>query len=153
LLGNDDKDVLSTEMARTGCMGQSFSTSLSPNKEDAMGPGLLIYYGPAFLQALGNDNPVMRLQILAEIYRGGRELYPTTVAAVGQTVTIRIDTVKSLSVTDIMDVGKQGKNCWIMIKQNELEAVIELSSTSKLNKYIASKQSLVILDFQGVSQD
>merc|ERR1719440_652688 len=149
-LCEDDKNILSTEMSFTGCMGQSYSSNIAP-VQDAVGPGVLIYYGPAFLQALGNDSPVQRLQILAALYRGARELWPAKVASVGQTVTIRIDTIKALSVREILDVNKRAQ-IWLMIKQNDQEGVIELSSTSKLNKYIAHKQALYVLEFNNIEE-
>eukprot|EP00438_Fugacium_kawagutii_P002014 Skav208931 [mRNA] locus=scaffold787:239887:262137:- [translate_table: standard] len=67
----EDKDVLSVEMARTGCAGQNFSSELVPAEVSSrpVGPAFLIYYGPAFLQTQG-------LRILAEIYRCSRELWP-----------------------------------------------------------------------------
>ncbi|OLP76763.1 14-3-3-like protein 1 [Symbiodinium microadriaticum] len=70
-LPQEDKEVLSVEMARTGCAGQSFSPTLVPKEilSKPAGPAFVIYYGPAFLQALG-------LRILAEIYRCSRELWP-----------------------------------------------------------------------------
>jgi len=145
-LDNEHKEVLATEMSRTGCMNQTFSPSLAP-QNDRKGPGLLIYYGPAFLQALGSDDPCERLKILAEMYRAARELWPANTAAVGQTVIIRIDTVKSLSVDEIVSMWRNDLT-WIMIKQNNLEAVIESSSTRKLNKYIASQQQLVVMQFK-----
>lgn len=145
-LSNEHKEILSTEMSRTACMGQAFSPLLSP-ANDQKGPGLLIYYGPAFLQALGNDDPCQRLKLLAEMYRGARELWPSSVAAVAQTITIRIDTLKAMSVDDIVNMWKHDMT-WIMIKQNELEAVIESSSTRKLNKYIASQQPLIVMQFK-----
>jgi hypothetical protein len=143
----DDKDILSAEMARTGCMGQSYSSNLTPAdvQSNPMGPALLIYYGPAFLQAMSNDNPCKRLQVLAEVYRAARELWPLKVAQVGTSVTVRIDTIKALSTADILDAMKHGK-VWVMVKHNELEAFVEHSSTSKLNKFISYGQVLHVLD-------
>jgi hypothetical protein len=146
-LGTDDKDVLSMEMARTGCIGQSYSADLIPAdiQQEPMGPALLIYYGPAFLQSLGGDNASKRLSVLAEVYRAARSLWPPNVAQVGTTVTVRIDTIKMLSTADIVDAMKHGK-VWVMVKHNELEAFIEHSSTAKLNKFISNGQALHVLD-------
>jgi hypothetical protein len=146
-LSPDDKDVLSAEMARTGCIGQSFNASLTPDdiQQEPMGPALLIYYGPAFLQSLGGDSACKRLSVLAEVYRAARSLWPLTIAQVGTTVTVRIDTIKSLSTADILDAMKHGK-VWVMVKHNELEAFVEHSSTTKLNKFISNGQALHVLD-------
>mmetsp|Transcript_162549 Transcript_162549/g.296772 ORF Transcript_162549/g.296772 Transcript_162549/m.296772 type:complete len:164 (+) Transcript_162549:3-494(+) len=141
-----DKEVLSTEMARTGCMGQSFSANLTPKEVQAelMGPALLIYYGPAFLQGLGNDSPVKRLSVLAEIYRSARELWPLSITQVATTVIVRIDTIKSLSIQEIVDFLKKG--VWVLVKHNDVEAFVEHSSTKKLNKFISNGQALHVLD-------
>ncbi|CAJ1421459.1 unnamed protein product [Effrenium voratum] len=51
-LSDEDKEVLSVEMARTGAEQQSFSDSFVPSsvREQTAGPAFLVYYGPAFLQ-------------------------------------------------------------------------------------------------------
>merc|ERR1712110_432592 len=83
LLSDEDKDVLCAEMSRSGCDGQSFSADLVPKDvRPGEGPAFLIYYGPAFLQNLGNDSPVMRLGALAEIYRCARQLWPLSMSNV-----------------------------------------------------------------------
>merc|ERR1711879_696491 len=110
------------------------------------GPALLVYYGPAFLQGLGNDSPRQRLALLAEIYRGSRELWPLHVAHVSTSVIIRIDTIKGLACKEIDHEMKSGK-VWVLVKHNDLEAFVELSSTSKLNKFIANHKAVHVLDF------
>lgn len=146
-LSDDDKEILSTEMARTGCMGQTFSSSLSPAAAHAnpVGPALLIYYGPAFLQNLGNDDAVRRLSILAEVYRCARELWPASVAQVSVSVTVRVDTIKALRIAEMQSTMKSG-DVWLLVKHNESEAFIECSSKKKLNKFIANHQAVQILD-------
>jgi len=109
-----------------------------------MGPALLIYYGPAFLQGLGNDSPVKRLSVLAEIYRSARELWPLSITQVATTVIVRIDTIKSLSIQEIVDFLKKG--VWVLVKHNDVEAFVEHSSTKKLNKFISNGQALHVLD-------
>mmetsp|Transcript_68025 Transcript_68025/g.106354 ORF Transcript_68025/g.106354 Transcript_68025/m.106354 type:complete len:951 (+) Transcript_68025:74-2926(+) len=143
----DDKEILSAEMARTGCLGQLYSSDLTPAdvQTNPMGPALLIYYGPAFLQSLGSDNAAKRLSVLAEVYRAARELWPLKLAQVAQCVTVRIDTIKGLSTSDIFETMKGG-NAWVMVKHNEVEAFVEHSSTAKLNKFIAKGQAVHVLD-------
>jgi len=154
LLQPDDKEVLSAEMALTGCMGQSYSSDITPAcvQGTPKGPGLLIYYGPAFLQSLGSDIPKKRLQVLAEVYRSARELWPLSIENVAKSVIIRIDTIKGLSIKEMLDVLRQGK-VWVLVKHNEQEAFIELSSTNKLNKYIANNQCLRVLELHTVMDD
>eukprot|EP00931_Biecheleriopsis_adriatica_P050472 TRINITY_DN29226_c0_g1_i1.p1 TRINITY_DN29226_c0_g1~~TRINITY_DN29226_c0_g1_i1.p1 ORF type:complete len:800 (-),score=166.24 TRINITY_DN29226_c0_g1_i1:82-2400(-) len=94
-LSDKDKEVLSAEMSRTGCENQSYSASLAPPsvREEHVGPAFLVYYGPAFLQRIGSDNTKRRLEILAEIYRLARRLWPASPDQASTTVTIRIDVI------------------------------------------------------------
>jgi len=151
-LTEEDSDTLNVEMARTGCVGQSFSSNLAPKEATARleGPAFLVYYGPAFLQNLGNDSPVKRLSVLAEIYRCARELWPASVAKAAINVTIRIDVVKALSIGDILDATLAG-DVWLLVKHNESEAFIERSSKKKLNKMIAAGQRFQVLDHTNLS--
>jgi len=142
-----DKDVLAVEMARSGCLSQSYSTELIPQEvsNHPEGPSFLIYYGPAFLQNLGSDSPVGRLTVLAEVYRCARAMWPTCLAKVASNVIVRIDTIKGLSLAAMLEVVAKG-DVWILVKHNENEAFIERSSKRKLNKFIANGQIIQILD-------
>jgi len=146
-LPEEDKEVLSVEMARTGCSGQGFSPHLVPSEviSRPAGPAFLIYYGPAFLQALGSDSAVLRLRILAEIYRCARELWPESASAVATSVHVRIDTIKGLKVQEIQDVLFRGE-LWLVTKHNESEAFVERASHKKLNKFVRNGQKFQILD-------
>jgi len=145
-LPQEDKEVLSVEMARTGCAGQSFSPTLVPKEilSKPAGPAFVIYYGPAFLQALGSDSAVLRLRILAEIYRCSRELWPESAGAVATSVHVRIDTIKGLKVAEILDVSRG--ELWLVTKHNESEAFVERASHRKLNKFVRNGQKFQILD-------
>ena len=94
-LSDSDKEVLSVEMARTGTENQSFSEGFVPAsvRDRLAGPAFLVYYGPAFLQRMNNDSPVRRLEILAEIYRRARKLWPAASDQAGNFVTLRIDAI------------------------------------------------------------
>lgn len=146
-LPNEDKDVLSVEMARTGCTGQNFSSDLVPTEviSRPVGPAFLIYYGPAFLQAQCSDSAVLRLRILAEIYRCARELWPEGTSLVAASVHVRIDTIKGLSVQEIRDVLTKGE-LWLVTKHNESEAYVGRASHKKLNKYVSNGQKFQLLD-------
>jgi len=146
-LYEEDRQMLSVEMGRTGCMTQSYSADVVPAEVRAspVGPAFLIYYGPAFLQSLGNDLGVKRLALLAEVYRCARLLWPAATNKTGTTVIVRIDMIKALSSTEIQQVMKDG-DMWLMVKHNDSEAFIERSSKKKLNKMIMSSQPVQILD-------
>jgi hypothetical protein len=153
-LSEEDMTVLNLEMSRTGCLGQSYSDKLCPMqvREQSEGPAFLVYYGPALLQNLGSDSPARRLSLLAEIYRCARALWPASVSKTATTVIIRIDTIKALSLNEMLKSMLEG-NLWLMVKHNETEAFIELSSRKKLNKFVASKHSIQILNIQGDDGD
>eukprot|EP00434_Breviolum_minutum_P040698 symbB.v1.2.036178.t1/scaffold5047.1/size31493/2 len=82
-------------MARTGAEKQSFSKGFVPDsvRQESVGPAFLVYYGPAFLQRMGTDSPLRRLEILAEIYRCTRKLWPASTEQAGLCVTVRIDAI------------------------------------------------------------
>ena len=69
----EDRRVLCDEMARTGCVGQSYRLS-QPRK--AGGPAILVYYSPAFVRSLSPHTAADALRLLAEIYRRARVLWP-----------------------------------------------------------------------------
>jgi len=153
-LSEEDMTVLNLEMSRTGCLGQSYSDTLCPSqvREQPGGPAFLVYYGPALLQNLGSDSPARRLSLLAEIYRSARSLWPASVCKTATTVTIRIDTIKALSLDEMHKSVLQG-DMWLMVKHNETEAFIELSSRKKFNKFVANHYSVQILDIHGNGGD
>ena len=68
----EDRRVLCDEMARTGCVGQSYRLS-QPRK--AGGPAILVYYSPAFVRSLSPHTAADALRLLAEIYRRARVLW------------------------------------------------------------------------------
>lgn len=117
-----DREVLHTEMSLTACEKQSYSANLVP-KEKPSGPAFLIYYGPAFLQSLGSDDAVKRLQVLVEVYRGARKLWPASSSSCGSWVTVRVDPIKALSVAEICEAGLLQR--WLLLRANDSEAFIE----------------------------
>merc|ERR1719491_2267950 len=117
-LPDADKEVFQREMSLTGCDKQSYSANLAP-PGPAVGPAMLIYYGPAFLQGLGSDDPVKRLQVLAEVYRGARKLWPASSSSCGSWVTVRVDPIKSLSIVEIVEAGVHQP--WLLVRANNSE--------------------------------
>jgi hypothetical protein len=146
-VGLEDRDVLSSEMSLTGCAGQSYSADLCPKevRDRPCGPAFLVYYGPAFLQKMGNDRAVVKVSMLAEIYRSARVLWPAQEEHAAQSVTVRIDCIKDASVADMHQATLEG-DVWLLVKHNESEAFVERSSQRKLKKFISSRQKVQILD-------
>lgn len=150
-LPGEDKELLSVEMARTGCVDQRYSSEFAPQEArmDLKGPALLVYYGPAFLQALGKDPPLKRLRVLAEVYRCGRTLYPATREQQERHVSIRVDTIKSMSLVSMVEATKLGK-VWVVAKHNENEAFVELSTLLEANSSIVARRSVQFLDVNSI---
>jgi hypothetical protein len=148
----EDKEVLNLEMSRTGCMGQHYSANLVPPevRDRPAGPAFLIYYGPAFLQTMGSDPPLLRLRILTEVYRCARALWPESLSRVATSVHVRIDTIKGLSCSEIKEALSKG-DLWLLTQHNNSEAFVERSSHRKLNRLITNGQSFQILDLACLS--
>lgn len=125
-LPREDHALLSDEMARSGIAEQAFARA--PQFRQVAGPAFLVYYSPAFLRNLSPHHSFAALRILAEVYRRARQLWrltPTTDNA--HTVTVRIDQLKELSLSDIMSAFAQGET-WLLCRKNSLEAVVERHS-------------------------
>jgi len=116
----EDKKVLGEEMANSGIHGQLYQRSPSKNKG---GPALLVYYSPAFVRSLAPDQALAALSLLAEIYRRARQLWPPTPGLTGS-VTVRIDQVKELKLSEIQHVYGFG-DTWALTRRNDMEAVLE----------------------------
>jgi len=126
LLSKEDLEVLCAELSRTGCLGQSFSAPLVPKSVRAtpQGPAFLVYYGPAYLQSLGSDDPVFRLGVLAEVFRLARSMWPASAEEAGKSVTVRIDAIKACSDNE-MQQAERNLRVWAMVKKNNSEAMVE----------------------------
>lgn len=95
-----DKEVLEVELARTGCRDQVYRKDTLKDHHPEAGPAFLVYYGPALLQKNGDD-PAGALQVLAEVLRQARTLWPLDVSQGNETVSVRIDALKDLAVSDM----------------------------------------------------
>lgn len=123
-LGQQDLVVLSTEMALTGRSGQSYRCDTT--KVLNVGPAFLVYYGPALLQKLGKKSPDVALLVLAEVYRQARALWPFAEADKDTTVTLRIDALKELDATGILQ--PEPSHFWLLVKEGPSDAVVNLAS-------------------------
>lgn len=74
------------------CAGQRCHADSLP---DSRGPAFLVYYGPAFLQKAGLLDPFGAMQVLAELLRVARTMWPLKTSLSGVTVTVRIDALKA----------------------------------------------------------
>lgn len=121
-----DREVLSREMAKTGCSGQRYSleTGAERARANSEGPAFLMYYGPAFLQRIDGGcaaDAVGRLRVLAEVFRGARSLWA---GAQGLTVTLRLDKLLDLD-TSALQMSLVSGDKWVLMKKNDVEAAVE----------------------------
>jgi len=100
LLPKSDANILSKELAITGCPGQHFNCD---DMRESRGPALLVYYAPALMQKAGRKDPFGALRILAEVLRQARALWPLNDTDAEKTVLVRIDVLKELEVSDILE--------------------------------------------------
>lgn len=100
-LPQEDREILTTEMACSGCQDQKFLREGQPPILQTSGPAILIYYAPALMQKAGATNPRAALRILAEIFRQSRLLWPFVRKKANESVTVRIDVLKELEVSGI----------------------------------------------------
>jgi len=99
-LSSSDQEVLEVELARTGCREQVYRRDTLKDHHPETGPAFLVYYGPALLQKNGDD-PAGALQVLAEVLRQARALWPLDASLGNETVSVRIDALKELTVSDM----------------------------------------------------
>jgi len=137
LLDDEARGILSAEMAYTGVEGQTYALT-GPVREQ--GPAFLVYYSPAFLRTCVGDHPKEALAVLSEIYRGGRSLFPLCDAASAECVTLYIDRLKAISVPQIVKLYENGR-CWLLVKQNEKEAVVQEHALADLCAVIRDTQT------------
>jgi hypothetical protein len=94
-LAAKDQEVLDIELARTGCQGQQYTLN---TLSEQSGPAFLVYYAPALMCKNASSNAAGALNVLAEVLRQARVLWPLDNKAAGETVTLRIDALKELEV-------------------------------------------------------
>uniref|UniRef100_A0A7S2N7H0 Uncharacterized protein n=1 Tax=Haptolina brevifila TaxID=156173 RepID=A0A7S2N7H0_9EUKA len=144
-LDEDDRKVLAFEMALTGIAEQQFA-ELQGRDEFVSGPAFLVYYSPTFLRNAARTDALSGLQMLAEVYRQARSLWPGSRSQAGEAVTVRIDQIKELPPQTIMDAHAFG-DAWMLEKQNRFEGVIKQQPVYSILGYgedteLASKRLL-----------
>lgn len=142
-LSKANQQVLSQELAMTGVADQHFKRDIL---RETKGPSILVYYSPALMQKAGKKDPLAALQMLAEVFRRARVLWPLddSEEASNKTVIVRIDVLKdddtagaSLKVNELFVLQKlTGKDGHVKRMTNQ-----EVSSIDR-----ALSQPLVLED-------
>mmetsp|Transcript_1686 Transcript_1686/g.3144 ORF Transcript_1686/g.3144 Transcript_1686/m.3144 type:complete len:198 (-) Transcript_1686:1174-1767(-) len=143
-LEEDDRRVLSDEMAMTGNQHQQFERD---GFRETRGPAILVYYSPALMQKSGKKDPVGALKVLAEVFRQARTLWPLTMDPedVDRSVTVRIDMLKELEVPGILQPGEgQG---FVLCKNSSVDSQVKLLPISTFPRLDKGREQ--ILSFNG----
>lgn len=141
------KKILATELARTGCAGQTFKCN--PLHD---GPSFLLYYGPALLQrnATSCIDLASALEALSHVFHASRVLWPARRNMQGANVTIQVGQLKSQEMSAIMSCPKgESRSVWILLKLNDLEGSVELHRASYLNELYKKGVRFYVIDFGG----
>ena len=133
LLPEEDREVLAVEMARSGCAPAADSRYALAPVED--GPAVLVYYSPAFLRNLTQDSPLEALRILAMVYRHARSIWPASAEAEGSSVTVFLDALKACASLDAALRAYTRGEFWVLAQRSDSEAVVEMRSLAKLQRY------------------
>jgi len=117
-----DRAVLSKELSLAGCRGQAFWREGCHHSGAFVseGPAILVYYAPALMQKAGREDPLGAMRLLAEVFRQARNIWPLTAAAADDTVTVRIDTLKELYVSDI----RRSQAAWVIEKMSSRDGAV-----------------------------
>eukprot|EP00747_Dinoflagellata_sp_TGD_P045186 gnl/TRDRNA2_/TRDRNA2_143693_c2_seq1.p1 gnl/TRDRNA2_/TRDRNA2_143693_c2~~gnl/TRDRNA2_/TRDRNA2_143693_c2_seq1.p1 ORF type:complete len:434 (+),score=54.99 gnl/TRDRNA2_/TRDRNA2_143693_c2_seq1:143-1303(+) len=120
LLPPEDAEVLDKELACTGCSSQFYTHDSGGER---YGPGILVYYAPAFMQKAGATDPLGTLIALAEVFRQARVLFPGTQSRSGEVVIVRIDALKELQVNAIQVQPNPG-DVWALQRTSHCDAQV-----------------------------
>jgi len=142
-LNEKDHAILSEELARTGCQGQVY---VRDTVQACKGPAFLVYYGPALLNKNAKMDSRGVLEVLAEVFRRARDLWPLQEAAQDQFVTLRVDAIKDLDLQNIKTV--LAGSCWTLEKTSSVDAVVSKMSLIGLQTFPNTRK---VLDFGDIS--
>lgn len=144
-LSRVDQELLSDEMARTGCSGQTYRSSRVEG-----GPAILVYYGPALLQQFARDDEktFLALNVLCEVYRAARVIFPLHEGRQGQTVQCEIGQLKAADLEAVVSCPASGsRQVWVLVKKDDSQAAVELKVASQVNALNAAGVRYYVLDF------
>mmetsp|Transcript_15972 Transcript_15972/g.50151 ORF Transcript_15972/g.50151 Transcript_15972/m.50151 type:complete len:923 (-) Transcript_15972:47-2815(-) len=162
-----DRRFLSGELALSGRSGQVFSACGGITKpasglggivsfgghdewgaggegSSEVGPAFLTYCGPALLQRHGATDPDVALQMLVSILRAGRAIWPSSIEAADETVTLRLDALRELSLEALRGSIHQGE-VWLLVWHSECEAFVQRRRMSVLNSFTRSATPFQVL--------
>jgi hypothetical protein len=133
-LPEEEMNILSNELAMTGCQDQTFERDPGDIKNLRKGPALLIYYSPALMQKNGRKDPFRAMQILAEVFRTARLLYPLSddPKEADKSVTIRIDAIKDLDLETVIspDPGSH----FVLMRNSGVDGQVKLLQAATFHK-------------------
>jgi len=145
-------DILSTEMAYTGCASQLFTLGAqNATYQEQTGPAFLIYYGPALLQINRDKECLLEaaLEALCDIYKVARILFPATTERVDKTVKVDIAPLKVQELDLVLEQAPRGY-LWAMLQHSECEASVKLYPCGDVNEWNHTGTCYHVMEFQNV---
>jgi len=123
LLPEDDRMVLTWELAQTGFIDQVYDGLATSTSSRPGPPAFLIYYGPAWIQRAGQHDPVLALRVLAEVYRASRNAWEYCEVA-NVTPSVRVELLKNAELNQIALMIAE-KPTFIVQQINDLEGILQ----------------------------
>jgi hypothetical protein len=149
LLPDEDRQVLSEEMAMTGVMDQVFEREENTLRK-GQGPAILVYYSPALMQNSGRVDPRSALMVLAEVFRQARELWPltSTPKEANRTIIVQIAALKDLQIPAMFQPTEG--HCFVLHKKSGQDGMVKLIPAASLRKLDwSANQILTFADNRG----
>jgi len=143
-LSEEDREVLSTEMAITGLPGQQYS---GESLGLSVGPAILVYYAPALMQKAGKQNPAAAMKVLAEVFRQTRQMWPIQEAESMCYVIVRIETLKEKDINALLKFDSS--SMWVIQRASDHDGAVKQIPISSLGT--VNWRLTVVLNFAGKS--
>lgn len=140
-LSASDQACLVTELAHTGCAGQTFKRNVVCG-----GPAFLVYYGPYLLQCNNGTHEGLKaaLHIMCVVLRGARALWPMSLRLESSTVILQIGELKARTLNAILN---EARGVWVLLRNNDNEGTVLLRTPAEINALYMEDAQFRLLDF------
>jgi len=142
-------DILTKELGKTG-MEEPYPWGAPSSTE---GPCFLCYYGPALLvQHCESGMRPNALEIMAEVYRAGRVLFPASQGELTDCVTLEVAAIKEAQTRELRAAGSRGQ-VYALVKTTENTATVKCTSVVDLMKLARSGEPVEVLELWSTEEE
>jgi len=144
-----EKDVLQSELARTGLRGQHFSELHMPG-----GPALVLRDSAIFLQQHAGSSRrdiYLALRIIVAIGRAARLIWPAEETAENTTVIVSMTALRTADVSTLLS-PLPGK-FWLLVRTTDTWAQVEHLRAGEINDLSADGVPFQVLDFSCMGEE